>query len=83
MGLGLVPQCSATGVTVAATPPSSAIRFRNPKVPRYPPPARRPLAPGLLRVRQESATGGSGERCDAWGGGVVRFWRDIPDSAGI
>ena len=31
----LVAQSSATGVTVAATPPCSAIRFRNPKVPRY------------------------------------------------
>ena len=33
--VGLVVQSSATGVTVAATPPCSAIRFRNPKVPRY------------------------------------------------
>ena len=33
---------------------------------------------------EESATGGSGERCDTliWGG-VARFWRDISDSAGI
>ena len=46
---GLVAQSSATGVTVAAIPPCSAIRFRNPKVPRYPPPARR--APCLLRMR--------------------------------
>ena len=36
-------------MTVAAIPPCSAIRFRNPKVPRYPPPARR--APCLLRMR--------------------------------
>ena len=74
--LVLVAQSSATGVTVAATPPCSAIRFRNPKVPRYPPPARRD-AP-------ESATGGSGERCDTLiSGGVARFWRDISDSAGM
>ena len=45
----LVAQSSATGVTVAAIPPCSAIRFRNLKVPRYHPPARR--APRLLRMR--------------------------------
>ena len=81
----LVAQSSATGVTVAAIPPCSAIRFGNPKVPRYPPPARRDTPPPcLLRVRQESATEGSGERCDTliWGG-VARFWRDTSDSAGI
>ena len=52
---GLVAQSSATGVTVAATPPCSAIRFRNPKVPRYPPPARR--APCLLRTRAKVRQG--------------------------
>ena len=45
----LIAQSSATGVTVAAIPPCSAIRFRNPKVPRYPPPAHR--APCMLRMR--------------------------------
>ena len=45
----LVAQSSATGVTVAAIPPCSAIRFQNPKAPRYPPPACR--APCLLRMR--------------------------------
>ena len=45
----LVAQSSATGVTVAAIPPCSAIRFRNPKVPRYPPPAHR--IPCLLPMR--------------------------------
>ena len=49
MFINLVAQSSATGVTVAAIPPCSAICFRNPKVPRYPPPARR--APCLLRMR--------------------------------
>ena len=44
----LVAQSSATGVTVAATPPCSAIRFRNPKMPRYPPPARRDTPPPLF-----------------------------------
>ena len=59
-GVSLVAQSSTTGVTVAVTPPCSAICFRNPKVPRYHPPACRdpPLAPCLLRMRQESATGG-------------------------
>ena len=41
--LPLVAQSSTTGVTVAATPLCSTIRFRNPKVPRYPPPAPDPL----------------------------------------
>ena len=52
----LVAQSSATGVTVAAIPPCSAIRFRNPKVPRYHPPARR--APRLLRMRGKCDRGG-------------------------
>ena len=48
----LVAQSSAIGVTVAATPPFSAIRFRNPKVPRYPstsPPRHPLLGPCLLQ----------------------------------
>ena len=36
----LVAQSNATGVTLAVTPPCSAICFRNPIVPRYPAPAR-------------------------------------------
>ena len=77
----LVAQSSATGVTVVAIPPCSAIRFRNPKVPRYPPPARR--TPCLLH-REESAKGGArGKVRHLELGGVARFWRDISDSAGI
>ena len=53
--LKLVAQSSATGVIVAAIPPCSAISFRNPKVPRYPPPARR--APCLLRMREKCDRG--------------------------
>ena len=51
----LVAQSSATGVTVAAIPPCGAIRFRNPKVPWYPPPARR--APCMLRMRGKCDSG--------------------------
>ena len=83
----LVAQCSATGVTVAGTPPCSAIRFRTQKcrdtlhqpAATLPPPP----TPCLLRMRQENATGGSGERCDTLiRGGVARFWRDISDLGG-
>ena len=81
----LVAESSATGVTVAAIPPCSAIRFRNPKVPRYPeaPPAHR--APCLLRMRGKCDRGVRRKvrHLDLGGGGVARFWRDISDSAGI
>ena len=77
----LVAQSSATGVTVAAIPPCSAIRFRNPKVPRYPRPARR--APCLLRTRGKCDRAVRREVRHLDLGGVARFWRDISDSAGI
>ena len=62
-GKNLVAQGSATGVTVAATPLCSAICFRNPKVPRCPPPA-----PGPLLAANETG------KCD---GGVQRKVRHL------
>ena len=55
----LVTQSSATGVTVAAIPPCSAIHFRNPKVPRYPPPT--PLRP-LPAANERKVRHGDPER---------------------
>ena len=68
--LFLVAQSSATGVTVAATPPCSAIRFRNPKVPRYPSPARRdtpPWPPQGLRGKCDSGVRRKGRHLDLAG----------------
>ena len=85
--VGLVAQSSATGVTVAVTPPCSAIRFRNPKVPRYPPPARRdtppPWPPACCEWDRKVQWGGGPEKGVTWiWGAVARFWRNISDSAG-
>ena len=77
----LVVQSSAIGVIVAAIPPCSAIRFRNPRVPRYPPPARR--APCLLRIRGKCNRGVRRKVRHLDLGGCSAILARYSDSAGI
>ena len=79
--LHLVAQCSVIGVSVAATPPCSAIRFRMEfsRVRHLPPPIVRLFRIFSLQNTQNiTATGGWENRCDTlfWGA-VARHSCDI------
>ena len=84
---GLVAQCSAIGVSVAATPPSSAIRFgrklfcdTSGGTSRSTPPLQSYVfSPSLQNTPNTTATGGGENRCDTvfWGGCSAAFLRHL------